>query len=146
MNFSQLKNSFFSMPLFSLSNLLKTGSPFLSFERGIAKGVTQNRRQKRKPPGVKRLDGNCVRRGEKIVKQFFLNFHPGLNVGIDEKNNLYAMTEGRVMMTCEEINPISETLHAQKYYSNKVAPVIYKRFFHVVPFPQGQKFKLTDLV
>lgn len=42
--------------------------------------VKRNTRQKRKQPGVKRMEGDYVRNNEAIVKQFNLHFHPGLNV------------------------------------------------------------------
>ncbi|GIY66673.1 uncharacterized protein CEXT_206921 [Caerostris extrusa] len=125
---------------------LSPSLPLISCERHLGRGVSQNRRQRRRPPGLKREDGDFVRNGEMLLQQFYLNFHPGLNVAIDGKNTLYAMREGRVMMTCEQINPKKGEYLVDKYYGKMSAPVVYKRFLHVIPFPQGQKFKLVELV
>ncbi|XP_035215714.1 50S ribosomal protein L27-like, partial [Stegodyphus dumicola] len=120
--------------------------PILSFKRFAGRKFQQDSRQRRRPPGLKRLDGDYVRRGEILVSQFYLNFHPGLNVNIDNKNTLTAMREGQVMMTVEKINPNLEHHVAAKYYANMSAPVVYKRFYHVIPFEQTKKFKLVNLV
>ncbi|GFS77326.1 uncharacterized protein NPIL_372941 [Nephila pilipes] len=64
-------------------NVLKPVVPQIFFERNLGRGVSQNRRQRRRPPGLKRHDGDYVRRGEELLQQFYLNFHPGLNVTID---------------------------------------------------------------
>lgn len=56
------------------------------------------------------------------------------------------MRDGVVMMTCERINPQKGNFIADKYYANMAAPAVYKRYFHVLPFKQGQKFKLINLV
>ncbi|GBM84601.1 hypothetical protein AVEN_247295-1 [Araneus ventricosus] len=125
---------------------LRPALPFLFFERLFRRGVSQNTRQRRRPPGLKRMDGDYVRKGERLLDQFYLNFHPGLNVNIIEKNTLVAMRDGQVMITCEKINPKKGDYLVDKYYGKMSAPVVYKRFIHVLPFPQGQKFKLVDLV
>ncbi|GFQ81667.1 uncharacterized protein TNCT_676371 [Trichonephila clavata] len=143
--FSLTKNALSSVKV-NLLNVLRPVVPQISFERNLGRGVSQNRRQRRRPPGLKRLDGQYVRRGEELLQQFYLNFHPGLNVDIDGKNTLVAMREGQVMITCEKLNPKKGHYKVDKYYSNISAPVVYKRFIHVIPFPQGQKFKLVELV
>lgn len=80
------------------------------------------------------------------IDMLYKNFIYFLQVEIDSKNTITAMREGQVMMTCEKINPRSDTHLGAKYYSNMSAPVVYKRFFHVIPFKQNQKFKLVDLI
>lgn len=67
-------------------------------------------------------------------------------VEIDTDNTLKAMREGIVMLTCERINPKKDNYVAEKYYANLASPIVHKRYFNVVPFKQGQKFKLVDLV
>ncbi|XP_055945218.1 39S ribosomal protein L27, mitochondrial-like [Argiope bruennichi] len=130
----------------SVGAKLRPALPLLFFERFFRRGVSQNTRQRRRPPGLKRVDGEFVRRGERLLDQFYLNFHPGLNVNIIEKNTLVAMREGRVMITCEKINPKRGNYVVDKYYGKMSAPVVYKRFIHVIPFPQSQKFKLVELI
>lgn len=75
-------------------------------------------------------------------KSYFIIFQ----VEIDTDNTLKAMREGLVMLTCEKINPKKDNYVAEKYYANLSSPVVHKRYFNVVPFKQGQKFKLVDLV
>ncbi|CAL1284453.1 unnamed protein product [Larinioides sclopetarius] len=116
---------------------LRPTLPFLFFERFFRRGVSQNTRQRRRPPGLKRMDGDYVRKGERLLEQFYLNFHPGLNVNINGKNTLFAMRDGQVMITCEKINPKKGNLFVDKYYGKSSAPVVYKRFIHIIPFPQG---------
>ncbi|KAG8193529.1 hypothetical protein JTE90_003740 [Oedothorax gibbosus] len=128
------------------ASVLKPALPTLVFERHLGRGVSQNRRQRPRPPGLKRPEGQFVRTGEMILKQFSLGFHPGLNVSIDKENTLFAMREGQVMMTVEKLNPKKDEWHVEKYYGKLSAPVVYKRFFHVIPFPQAKKFKLVDLI
>ncbi|XP_054719532.1 50S ribosomal protein L27-like [Uloborus diversus] len=130
---------------FIQSSFLKYACPSLTCERFVS-GKSQERKTRRKPPGVKRLDGDYVKKEETLVEQFHLHFLPGLNVRVGYKHNLKSMVYGRVMMTCEKVNPNLENPIAAKNFTNIAAPVLYRRYFHVIPFTQGKKFKLIDLV
>ncbi|XP_046359580.2 50S ribosomal protein L27-like [Haliotis rufescens] len=91
--------------------------------------------------GWKRQDGAFVHAGEQLVKQKAMRFYPGENVEFKRGNSLYAMTDGNVMVTAEQLSPFPDS---PMYAPVQEGAVIYKKFFHVVPTPLRGKFRLVS--
>lgn len=54
------------------------------------------------------------------------------------------MEAGKVMITCEKINPDFKHFWVRKAYSGRENQVIYKKYFNVIPKPQHNQFKLIS--
>ncbi|KAK7079060.1 60S ribosomal protein L27, mitochondrial [Halocaridina rubra] len=144
-----------SMSTSSLPVLANGGvsSSFLTVVRYASKkagGSSKNPpgRPRGKHRGIKKLDSTWVTRGTILVRQRGLEYHPGLNVGLGRDRTLYALEPGVVVMTTEKCNP--NWLHpeiARFYAEYKEEEIpIYKTYFHIIPDPQHQNFRLVDLV
>ncbi|KAL0118433.1 hypothetical protein PUN28_009236 [Cardiocondyla obscurior] len=96
--------------------------------------------------GWKVQDGTEVHAGKLLVTQRKTRFHPGLNVGFGRDGSLFAMESGKVMVTCEKIDPNWEHTWVKKHYENRENQVIYKKHFNVIPTPQHKRFKLIDKI
>uniref|UniRef100_T1J891 Uncharacterized protein n=1 Tax=Strigamia maritima TaxID=126957 RepID=T1J891_STRMM len=103
-------------------------------------------RHKRKPRGWKHTDGHYVPSGAPLVYQYNLYFHPGLNVGIACNLTLYALEKGKVVISCELAQPDWDHVWMNKYYPNKQGQLLYKKYYHVIPEPQSQKFNLVNQI
>ena len=61
--------------------------------------------------------------------------------------NLFALEHGTVIVTTEKCNPDWENQFIERFYGeykdNPEVP-IYKTYFHIVPDPMPQNFKLVD--
>ncbi|XP_037571404.1 39S ribosomal protein L27, mitochondrial-like [Dermacentor silvarum] len=92
-------------------------------------------------------DGMIAHKGDMIVKQNRLRFHPGLNVVFGpSRQTLIAAVEGRVMLTREKVNLDFHHPRVQKFYEGRNAEALYKKYFHVIPNPQGQTFRLVSQI
>ncbi|XP_077527454.1 large ribosomal subunit protein bL27-like [Haemaphysalis longicornis] len=118
--------------------------------RGAAKG---NRACRQGPTargqrlGVRIMEGKVAHKGDVIVKQNKLKFHPGLNVVFGHsRQTLVATVEGRVMLTREKVNLDWSHPRVQRFYEGRDTEALYKKYFHVIPEPQGQTFRLVSLV
>ncbi|XP_032676323.1 39S ribosomal protein L27, mitochondrial [Odontomachus brunneus] len=94
--------------------------------------------------GWKVQDGHNVHAGHILATQLKARFHPGLNVGFGRNGTLFAMEAGKVMITCEKINPDFRHFWVRKAYSGRENQVIYKKYFNVIPEPQHNRFKLMS--
>ncbi|KAK8768915.1 mitochondrial ribosomal protein L27 [Amblyomma americanum] len=118
--------------------------------RGAAKG---NRACRQGPGargqklGVRIHSGQTAHKGDVIVKQNRLKFHPGLNVVFGHsRQTLIAAVEGRVMLTREKVELDAEHPRVQRFYEGRSTEALYKKYFHVIPMPQGQTFRLVSQV
>lgn len=91
-------------------------------------------------------DGHYVQDSTMLVKQLTPRFHPGLYVGMGRNGTLYALERGKVVVTCEKINPNMEIGWCKVHYGGREKSVIYKKHFNVIPDPQDNKFVLIDRV
>lgn len=56
------------------------------------------------------------------------------------------MEPGKVVVTCEKIDPNWEHTWIQRHYAGREDQTIYKKFFNVIPLPQHNRFKLIDAI
>ncbi|XP_031632214.1 uncharacterized protein LOC116346354 [Contarinia nasturtii] len=134
---------------FGAKSLLSGQSFILNQVRGKkvkAKGSTRNRPINTRPKhrGWKVNDGAYVSENKILVLQRNLRYHPGLNVGFGKNGTLYALTEGRVVVTCEQFNPNWDHTWVQRIYASRESDTIYKKYFNILPFEQHNRFKLID--
>lgn len=94
-----------------------------------------------------------------------LQFHPGLNVckkvitfkrsndnsnefqvGMGKNGTLFALKEGRVVVTADQFNPNWDHTWVQRIYAGREDQTIFKKYFNVIPFEQHNRFKLIDQI
>ncbi|XP_025988608.1 50S ribosomal protein L27 isoform X2 [Solenopsis invicta] len=111
-------------------------------------GSTSNKGGHPRPKhrGTKTQDGARVHAGRLLVTQRTTRFHPGLNVGFGRDGSLFAIESGKVVVTCEKIDPNWEHTWIQRHYAGRENQVIYKKHFNVIPIPQHNRFKLIDKI
>ncbi|CAK9795558.1 39S ribosomal protein L27, mitochondrial [Anthophora quadrimaculata] len=146
-----LLTSLFGCTLQSTKSLLNTVTTNLACVRYASKkisGSTRNKPIKLKPKhrGWKVQDGHMVRQSQILATQRKPRFHPGLYVGIGKNGTLYALEEGKVMVTCEKIIPNMKQRWARLNYAGRENSVIYKKYFNVIPEPHHDRFVLIDTV
>ncbi|XP_076287630.1 large ribosomal subunit protein bL27m-like isoform X2 [Lasioglossum baleicum] len=96
--------------------------------------------------GWKAQDGWFVQKGQILVTQLRPRFHPGLYVGMGRNGTLFALEAGKVMVTCEKINPNNTHGWAIMNYAGRENSVIYKKHFNVIPRKQHNQFVVIDTV
>ncbi|XP_072744760.1 large ribosomal subunit protein bL27m isoform X2 [Anoplolepis gracilipes] len=96
--------------------------------------------------GWKVQDGHHVKVGQILVTQLKPRFHPGLNVGFGRNGTLFAIEPGKVMVTCEKINPYWKHTWIKRCYAGREDQVIYKKHFNVIPYRQHNRFQLIDKI
>lgn len=131
--------------------LLSTYSRFLVqivSKRSLAK-TSQQPRLEKKHYRLWAVPGDFVKRKEILAKQYTMEWHPGLHVGIQEDRSLYALRDGVMIITEEEFDPDWTHPLVKKVYMNKDeekrAPGIM-RYLHVIPKKRISEFKLVDVV
>lgn len=67
-------------------------------------------------------------------------------VGFGRNGTLYAMKAGRVVVTCEQMDPNWDRSWNQRTYAGREGQTIYKKYFNVLPLEQHNRFKLIDQV
>ncbi|XP_012251248.2 50S ribosomal protein L27 [Athalia rosae] len=132
----------------SLFTFLK---PFIVSSRDASKktgGSTRNQKGHARPKhrGWRVQDGRSVTAGTILATQLHLRFHPGLNVGFGRDGTLFAIEAGKVMVTCEKIDPNLEHTWISKNYEGRLNQTIHKKHFNVIAEPQHNIFKLIDSV
>ncbi|XP_014468875.1 PREDICTED: 39S ribosomal protein L27, mitochondrial [Dinoponera quadriceps] len=140
---------------YTLQNIRQT----LSYDSGLgtvcvryaAKKASTSTRNKPlnirpKHRGWKVQDGHFVNAGHKLVLQLTCRFHPGLHVGFGSDRTLYALESGKVMVTCEKINPNLGNYWVRKSYAGRENSVIYKKHFNIIPEPQHNRFMLINTI
>ncbi|XP_024882321.1 39S ribosomal protein L27, mitochondrial [Temnothorax curvispinosus] len=96
--------------------------------------------------GWKIQDGGTVHAGMILVKQRTTRFHPGLNVGFARDGSLFAIESGKVIVTCEKIDPDWQRSWIKQNYTGRENQVIYKKHFNIIPTSQHNQFKLIDKI
>lgn len=111
-------------------------------------GSTRNPKGHPRPKhrGWRVQDGWTVHAGTILATQLHLRFHPGLNVGFGRNGTLFAMEAGKVIVTCEKIDPNWDHTWITRNYEGRQDQIIYKKHFNVIPEPQHNNFKLIDTV
>ncbi|GLH14406.1 Protein of unknown function [Gryllus bimaculatus] len=56
------------------------------------------------------------------------------------------MESGRVVFSCEKIDPKWEHTWIERIYAGRVGQTIYKKFVNIIPDKQHNRFKLIDQV
>ncbi|ALC38111.1 mRpL27 [Drosophila busckii] len=130
---------------------LKADQPLLTTIRNASKktgGSTRNKKGHPRPKhrGWRVLDGHNVSEGTILATQLTTRFHPGLNVGFGRNGTLFAMEHGKVVITCETIDPNWDHSWVQRNYAGRQDQTIYKKFFNVIPEKQHQRFRLVEEV
>lgn len=103
---------------------------------------------------LKKVPGDRVDERDVIGTQRRLNYHPGLNVGINPRDKtLYAICAGTVYYSIEKFVPNQSNPLVQQYYTNKVdvksdleLTPRYVKYVHVVPDKTTNEFRLIDIV
>ena len=67
-------------------------------------------------------------------------------VGFGKNGTLYALEKGKVIITCEKIDPNLDHSWARTHYAGRENSVIYKKHFNVIPEPQDNRFVLIDAI
>ncbi|KMQ96600.1 39s ribosomal protein mitochondrial-like protein [Lasius niger] len=131
--------------LSDINNLAKICVRYASKKAGTS---TSNRPGHPRPKhrGWRVQDGHYVHAGTILATQLKTRFHPGLNVGFGRNGTLYAMESGKVMVTCEKINPNWDHSWIKRCYAGRENQVIYKKHFNVIPEPQHNRFLLIDRI
>lgn len=65
-------------------------------------------------------------------------------VGMGKNGTLFALEPGRVVVTCEEIDPNWNHTWIQRIYAGREDQTIYKKHFNVLPLTQHNRFKLIN--
>lgn len=91
-------------------------------------------------------DGHFVQAGTILATQLTPRFHPGLNVGFGRNGTLFAIEAGKVMVTCEKIDPYWDHTWVMRHYAGREGQTIYKKHFNVIPEPQHNRFKLINTI
>ncbi|CAH2007690.1 unnamed protein product [Acanthoscelides obtectus] len=140
MNFNLLRNNFLAG-----SQWLQNTVRYASKKTG---GSTQNTSTKVRPKhrGWKVQDGWWVPSGTILVLQRTLRFHPGLNAGLGKNGTIFAITSGRVRITCEKADLNWDHSWVQRCHGHRKGVDFYKKYFNVIPDPQHQNFKLIDQI
>ncbi|CAG9563521.1 unnamed protein product [Danaus chrysippus] len=139
------------MSLNFLLTAKKTNKPVIEILRYASKktgGSTKNTNCKVKPKhrGWKVQDGHFVQSGHMLATQLTSRFHPGLNVGMGRNGTLFAITPGKVVVTCEKFEPNWDHTWVKRIYGGREQQTIFKKYFNVIPEPQHNRFKLIDEV
>lgn len=120
----------------------------VSHQRSIAK-VSQRPSPESKHYRLWSMPGDFVYRKEILAKQHLIRWHPGLNAGIDNDRNIYALCDGIMVVTEDKFDPDWSHPLVSHVYQNKngskVAP-LFKRYINVIPKKRISEFKLIDLV
>lgn len=67
-------------------------------------------------------------------------------VGFGRDGTLYALTKGRVMISCEKINPNMNHFWAKTAYGGRDHTNIYKKYFNIIAPPMHNKFNLINQI
>ncbi|KAH8403031.1 hypothetical protein KR222_003451 [Zaprionus bogoriensis] len=130
---------------------LKADQPLITTIRNASKktgGSTRNKKGHPRPKhrGWRVQDGHSVSEGTILATQRSTRFHPGLNVGFGRNGTLFALEHGRVIVSCEPLDPNWEHGWVQNNYAGRQDQTIYKKFFNVIPEKQHQRFRLVEEV
>ncbi|KAK2182651.1 hypothetical protein NP493_342g00020 [Ridgeia piscesae] len=110
-----------------------------------ASGSTRNKRKSTpgKARGWKKNEGDHVEKGMILFRQLGLKVYPGENVGCGKDLTLFALEQGRVIVTVEKLSPYP---NSPLYPAVKAGRVVLRKFYHVIPEPQRETFKLVSQI
>lgn len=95
------------------------------------------------------LPGMLVNVKDILAKQHTMYWHPGLNVGIDDRRSLFALRDGIMIITEEKFDPDWDFNMTDTIYTNnkgdRLVPT-YMRYIHVLPKRPISEYKLIDVV
>ncbi|CAG9805058.1 unnamed protein product [Chironomus riparius] len=134
----------------NLKNFLPTSNVVTNCIRNASKktsGSTKNPKNPHGRPkhrGWKRQDGSTVTYGTILATQTKPRFFPGLNVGFGRNGTIFAMTNGKVYVTCEKVDLNFDHGWIQRFFSGRSGHTIYKKYFNVIPEKQHNRFRLVD--
>lgn len=63
-----------------------------------------------------------------------------------KNGTLFAITHGKVCITCEKADVNWDHTWVQRCHGHKKGVLFYKKYFNVIPKPQHQNFKLIDQI
>ncbi|OWF47982.1 39S ribosomal protein L27, mitochondrial [Mizuhopecten yessoensis] len=98
-------------------------------------------RTRKRNRGIRVQDGAFVHEGQVLVKQTGLRFYPGENVDISQNYTISAKCDGKVIVSCERLNPKPDS---PLFAPVQKGVVIHKKFFNIYPVPLHGKFRLVD--
>lgn len=120
----------------------------ISCKRQLTK-TSQKPRREGKHYRLWAMPGDEVIHKDILARQYTMKWHPGLNAGIDEHRNIYALCDGIMIVTEDKFDPDwTHPLVREVYMKSderKLAP-LYKRYIHVIPKKRVSEFKLIDVV
>lgn len=61
-----------------------------------------------------------------------------------KNGTLFALQEGRVVVTSDQFQPNWEHTWVQRIYAGREDQTIFKKYFNVIPIEQHNRFKLID--
>lgn len=61
-----------------------------------------------------------------------------------KNGTIYAMCNGKVIVTCEKVEPNFDNYWIQRFFADRGGQTFYKKYFNVVPTKQHQRFRLVD--
>lgn len=67
-------------------------------------------------------------------------------VGFGRDGTLYALAKGRVMISCEKINPNMKHRWVQAAYGGRDHTNIYKKYLNIITPPMHNNFKLINQI
>lgn len=67
-------------------------------------------------------------------------------VGFGRNGTLFAISHGKVVITCEKPDLNWDHMWVQRNYGGRMYQQFYKKYFNVITEPQHQNFKLIDQV
>lgn len=67
-------------------------------------------------------------------------------VGFGRNGTLFAMEAGKVVVTCEKMDPYWDHTWIQRIYGHRKGQSMYKKYFNIIPTPQHNRFKLVETI
>ncbi|XP_069124770.1 large ribosomal subunit protein bL27m-like [Argopecten irradians] len=132
----QLLSSFNALPVVQIRTAKKVRAGTLKSTMNTGRGRRRNR-------GIKVQDGSFVHNGQVLVKQNCLRFYPGENVELTRDYTIKALCDGKVIVSCEQLNPKPDS---PLFAPVQKGVVIHKKFFNIYPTELHGKFRLVDQV
>lgn len=67
-------------------------------------------------------------------------------MGFGKNGTLFAMVPGKVLITTEKVDLNWDHTWVERCHGHRKHTEFYKKYFHVIPEPQHQNFKLIDQI
>lgn len=69
-----------------------------------------------------------------------------VQVGFGRNGTLFALEAGKVVVSCEIMDPNWDHTWIQRIYNGRKGQTIYKKYFNIIPEPQHNRFRLVDTI